>query len=104
MGCIDPQLIYGCEVAVDTSEALLGNMLAVQKSFFRRLLGLSKTAIIVATYTETGIIPLQFRGLELALRFLLYLLGRPANTYARAALNESLALDSQDKKSWIGDL
>ncbi|KAE9397031.1 hypothetical protein BT96DRAFT_966326 [Gymnopus androsaceus JB14] len=104
MGCIDPQLIYGCEVALDTSEALLANLIAVQKSFFRRLLGLSKTAIVVATYTETGIIPLQFRRLELALRFLSYLLGRPASTYVRAALEESLILDSQGKKSWIGDL
>ncbi|KAE9383613.1 hypothetical protein BT96DRAFT_968600 [Gymnopus androsaceus JB14] len=104
MGCIDPQLIYGCEVALDTSEALLANLIAVQKSFFRRLLGLSKTAIVVATYTETGIIPLQFRRLELALRFLSYLLGHPASTYVRAALEESLILDSQGKKPWIGDL
>ncbi|KAE9384037.1 hypothetical protein BT96DRAFT_754150, partial [Gymnopus androsaceus JB14] len=55
-------------------------------------------------YMETGIIPLRFCRLELALCFLSYLLACPANTYVREALNESLALDSQGKKSWIRDL
>ena len=56
MGCVDPHLIYGYEVAIDTSKTLLQLLVGVQTAFFRRLLGLSKTSIVVAIYTETGII------------------------------------------------
>jgi hypothetical protein len=103
-GCIDPHLIYGCEVAIDTSKALTDHLVGVQLSFFRRLLGLSKTSIKVSVYTETGIPPIQLRRLELALSTLQYLLDRSPDMYVRAALNESIALNSAGKKSWLGDL
>ncbi|KAE9399894.1 hypothetical protein BT96DRAFT_772923, partial [Gymnopus androsaceus JB14] len=64
-GCVDPHLIYGSEVGIDASKALIDQVINVQLAFFRRLLGLSKTSIRVAIYTETGIIPLQFRWLNL---------------------------------------
>ncbi|KAE9407514.1 hypothetical protein BT96DRAFT_809289, partial [Gymnopus androsaceus JB14] len=104
MGCIDPHLIYGSEVAIDASKALMDQFVNVQLAFFRRLLGLSKTSIRVAIYTETGIIPLQFRWLNLPLRALAYFLSRPTNTFVRAALNESIDLDSAGKKSWFKGL
>ncbi|KAE9397578.1 hypothetical protein BT96DRAFT_1035341, partial [Gymnopus androsaceus JB14] len=103
MGCVDPHLIYGSEVAIDASKALMDQVVNVQLAFFRRLLGLSKTSIRVAIYTETGIIPLQFRWLNLALRALAYFLSRPTNTFVRAALNESIDLDSAGKKSCASD-
>ncbi|KAE9395700.1 hypothetical protein BT96DRAFT_744866, partial [Gymnopus androsaceus JB14] len=104
MGCVDPHLIYGSEVAINASKALMDQVVNVQLAFFRRLLGLSKTSIRVAIYTETGIIPLQFRWLNLALRALAYFLSRPTNTFVRAALNESIDLDSAGKKSWFKGL
>ncbi|KAE9382713.1 hypothetical protein BT96DRAFT_845154, partial [Gymnopus androsaceus JB14] len=104
MGCVDPHLIYGCEVTLNTSSQLFDLLFDVQKAFFRRLLGLSKTSIKAAIFSETGIMPLQFRWLILALRSLSYFLKRPADTYVRAALNESISLHTQGKSSWFGDL
>ncbi|KAE9403744.1 hypothetical protein BT96DRAFT_1078628 [Gymnopus androsaceus JB14] len=104
MGCVDPHLIYGCEVAIDASKAHMDQVIGVQLAFFRRLLGLSKTSIRVAIYTETGIIPVQFRWLNLALRALAYFLSQPADTFIRAALNESIALESAGKRSWFRGL
>ncbi|KAE9396730.1 hypothetical protein BT96DRAFT_1039114 [Gymnopus androsaceus JB14] len=83
MGCVDPHLIYGCEAHMD-------QVIDVQLAFFHWLLGLSKTSIYVAIYTETGIIPVQFH--------------QPADTFIRAALNESIALDSAGKQSWFRGL
>ncbi|KAE9408324.1 hypothetical protein BT96DRAFT_754607, partial [Gymnopus androsaceus JB14] len=102
MGCVDPHLIYGCEVTLNTSSQLFDLLFDVQKAFFRRLLGLSKTSIKAAIFSETGIMPLQFRWLILALRSLSYFLKRPADTYVRAALNESISLHTQGKSSWFG--
>ncbi|KIK64615.1 hypothetical protein GYMLUDRAFT_131321, partial [Collybiopsis luxurians FD-317 M1] len=92
MGCIDPHFIYGCEVAIDASPTTILLLQNVQLSFFRRLLGLSKTSITAAVFSETGIMPLSFRRLMLALRFLGYCLGRPSDSYVRAALNDSSQL------------
>ncbi|KAF9058854.1 hypothetical protein BDP27DRAFT_1504073, partial [Rhodocollybia butyracea] len=105
MGCIDPHLIQGCEVAIDTSPTLIEQLNTIQLSFFRRLLGLSKTSIKVPIYiTETGIIPLHLRRLQLQIRSLAYFIDCPNNALVRAALNESIALNSSGHSSWFGDL
>ncbi|KAE9385459.1 hypothetical protein BT96DRAFT_892074 [Gymnopus androsaceus JB14] len=107
MGCIDPHLIYGCEVTPDTSKALLDKLVGVQLSFFRWLLGLSKTSIKVAVFSETGITystPIQFRRITLTIRYLAYLLSRPMDSYVRAALNKSITLQQAGYKTWFGDL
>ncbi|KAE9392850.1 hypothetical protein BT96DRAFT_751641, partial [Gymnopus androsaceus JB14] len=104
MGCVDPHLIYGCRVTLKTSSQLFDLLFDVQKAFFRHLLGLSKTSIKAAIFLETGIMPLQFCWLILALCSLSYFLKRPADTYVRAVLNESISLHTQGKCSWFGDL
>ncbi|KAF5387244.1 hypothetical protein D9757_006858 [Collybiopsis confluens] len=104
MGCIDPHLIYGCEIAIDTSTNTARPIYDIQLSFFRRLLGLSKTSITAAVFSETGIMPLSFRRLILAMRFLAYCLSRPSDSYVRSALNDSINLHVTGFKSWFGDL
>ena len=67
MGCVDPHLIYGCEVALNSNCQSFNLLYDVQKAFFRRLLGLSKTSIIAAIFSESGIMPLRLHWLLLAL-------------------------------------
>ena len=104
MGCVDPHLIYGCEVALNSKGQSFNLLFDVQKVFFRHLLGLSKTSIVATAFSETGTMPLQFCWLILALRSLHYFLSRPPDTYVRAALNESITMHTQGKRSWFGDL
>ncbi|KAJ7267675.1 hypothetical protein B0H12DRAFT_1209080 [Mycena haematopus] len=66
----------------------------VQISFLRQMLNMHKT----------GIMPLRVRRLILALGYLCYLLDLPDDHYARAALNSSLELAINGKKSWVNEL
>ncbi|KAF9068166.1 hypothetical protein BDP27DRAFT_1530114, partial [Rhodocollybia butyracea] len=104
MGCVDPHLTYGCEVTIDTCNSSSDVIYDVQKSFYRRLLGLSKTSIIAAIFAETGIMPLKHRRFLLQVRFLDYLLTRPLDCLARTALNDSINLHLCNKPSWFSDL
>ncbi|KAF8881102.1 hypothetical protein BD779DRAFT_1445762, partial [Infundibulicybe gibba] len=46
-------------------------------------------------YTETSVVPLRFRRLNLALRYLQYLIPLPNECYAGAALNDSVQLAAE---------
>ncbi|KIK60756.1 hypothetical protein GYMLUDRAFT_167255 [Collybiopsis luxurians FD-317 M1] len=60
MGCIDPHLTYGREIAINSSIDMALSLARVQTDFIRRLLGLSKKVSNIALYTETGIVPLLY--------------------------------------------
>ncbi|THU88498.1 hypothetical protein K435DRAFT_866256 [Dendrothele bispora CBS 962.96] len=104
MGCVDPHLIYGCEVVLDTSPSSAKKFHDVQISFFRRLLGLSNSSVIAALFSETGIAPILFRRLELATRYLIYAILCPTDTYVYAAIKESAKLHCEGSMSWFTDL
>jgi hypothetical protein len=69
----------------------------------RRLLGLPKNSPIVALFTETGLLPLKFRRLLMALKYLHYLADLPPSRLACKALEDSITLDKLSKSSWVKD-
>ncbi|EIW63804.1 uncharacterized protein TRAVEDRAFT_79418, partial [Trametes versicolor FP-101664 SS1] len=102
---LDPHLTGGCEIALDVRPSALDELEMIQHIFLRRALHVSKRSQIAPLHSETGIWPLRFRRLELALRFLRYLLtGQPALAYA--ALRESWTLANSDRPTptWWSDL
>ncbi|KAF8869305.1 hypothetical protein BD779DRAFT_1457832, partial [Infundibulicybe gibba] len=76
MSLMDPlaHLTHWCEIALDVDEGNLKGLEDVQEAFLRRLLGLNKRAMLAPLYTETSVVPLRFRRLNLALRYLQYLI------------------------------
>ncbi|EJD35770.1 hypothetical protein AURDEDRAFT_27592, partial [Auricularia subglabra TFB-10046 SS5] len=101
---IDPQLTQGCEIMPDATHLHIERLLAVQKLFIRRLLGVYARSLVAPLFTETGIWALQYRRLELTLRYLKYLLQSAPNMLVHAAIRDNLALASAGQKSWTSDL
>jgi hypothetical protein len=82
MAQIDPHLIAGCEVCLDVDMGLLGELKDVQHMFLRRLLGLNCRSLVDVLFTEAGVMPIQYRRVKLALKYLIYLLQLPPNRLA----------------------
>lgn len=59
------------------------------------------TAIL---YTESGVMPIQYRRILLALKHLKYVIQLPPNMYASAAFRDSLDLLQMGKPGWLGDI
>ena len=66
---VDPVLAFRCEVVLDGTHSMLAML-----------------------FTETGILPLIFCYVKLAIGYLIYLLQLPHSHYAYAALKESIHL------------
>ncbi|CCM06446.1 uncharacterized protein FIBRA_08710 [Fibroporia radiculosa] len=91
-----PHFTAACEVAFDARPAMADELLAVQTSFLRRMLGLNTRSMLVVLYSETGLWSLKYRRVALGLRYLLYVLEkRPALPYAAPAEVRALALEGQ---------
>ncbi|KAF7374664.1 RNA-directed DNA polymerase from mobile element jockey [Mycena sanguinolenta] len=101
---MDPHLTSGCEVCLDVDVSHLEELTDVQHEFLRRLLGLNRRSILAVLFTETGVIPLCYRRIILALGYLIYLMSLPANHLAYAAYHDSLLLERDHHPSWISDL
>jgi hypothetical protein len=101
---VEPHLLHGCEISVDTTRGLLERLQKVQNTFLRRLLGLWERSIRCILHTETGLAPVEYRRLEVALGNLQYLINLPEEHLARVALEEAMAMDREGAKSWVTDL
>ena len=55
-------------------------------------------------FTETAIIPIKYRRVITALKYLKYLLELPPDTYAAHAMRDSLSLASLGKPCWVMDI
>lgn len=104
MALVDPHLIHGCKVSLDTNKTSLAQLEEIQVAFLRRLLGLNQRSMLAPLFTETSLVPVRFRRIILALNFLKYLLSLPTERYARRALNDSIDLAANGKPSWVKDL
>ncbi|KAF7354570.1 Reverse transcriptase domain-containing protein [Mycena sanguinolenta] len=106
MSRVDCYLISGGEIALDVDSSLVDEMVEIQQSYLRRLLGLNSSSMLSVLYTETGQVPIKIRRLLRALSRLRYLLTLPdsEDRIARDALLDSLALFRARKASWIGDI
>ncbi|KAL0562791.1 hypothetical protein V5O48_019287, partial [Marasmius crinis-equi] len=67
---VDPHLTFGCEVSLDVDPSLLASLEDVQLAFLRRLLHVNSCSEKLFLFTETGMIPLRFRRIILALGYL----------------------------------
>ncbi|KAH6906935.1 hypothetical protein BKA70DRAFT_1285887 [Coprinopsis sp. MPI-PUGE-AT-0042] len=101
---VDSHLTHGCEVILDSNRSALSLLERTQKGFLRRMLGLGDHCIVVALYSETGVMPIVFRRLLLAIDYLRYLVALPMTHFARLAVEEALQLDLGGHQSWISRL
>ncbi|KZP22953.1 hypothetical protein FIBSPDRAFT_696257, partial [Athelia psychrophila] len=101
---VDPHLTAGCEVALDVDMRLLAPLQKVQHTFLQRLIGLNPKAMRAFCFSETGVLPLAYRRIILAARYLQYVLSRPADHLVACALRECELMYSQCAPNWLGDL
>ncbi|KAJ7760064.1 hypothetical protein DFH07DRAFT_691165, partial [Mycena maculata] len=105
MARVDPYLIAGCEVCLDIQDKSLKLLEKVQLKFLRRMLGVGSRCLKAVLFSETGIWPIKYRRLYLALKNLCHLLGlRDSDRPAWNALQESIALARAKQISWMTDL
>ncbi len=74
MARVDPHLIFGAEVILDVDGPVLEAMCSVQHAYIRRMLGLNKRSATAVLFTETGLWPIRYRRILLALQYLAYIL------------------------------
>ncbi|KIO25409.1 hypothetical protein M407DRAFT_75828, partial [Tulasnella calospora MUT 4182] len=82
---IDPQLTAACDVCLDTEQAHLHELQKVQESFIRRFIGIGDKALTAFLFTETGLWPLAYRRLSIAVKFLGYIISLPESHLAKVA-------------------
>jgi hypothetical protein len=104
MARIDPHLTFGCEVCPDISLALRELLEDVQHEFLRRLLGLHRRSTLAVLFSETGVLPVRFRRILLAIGYMQYLLSLPPKHLANAALRDSIALAQTGRPCWLSDI
>ncbi|KAJ7071673.1 hypothetical protein C8F01DRAFT_1047744 [Mycena amicta] len=106
MARVDPYLIAGCEIFPDVDDKSLRRLQKVENMYLRRILGLGSRSLTVVLFSETGIWPVKYRRVFLALKYLRYLLTLHAHDQHPArpawhALHESVALAQRRETSWI---
>lgn len=101
---IDPHLTHGCDVGPDATKGATQQLERAQNLYLRKLLRAGKRCPLAALFTETGVWPIRYRRADLLVRYLGYLLQRPAGCYARVALESSMDLFRRGKQSWYGDV
>ncbi|KAF8057021.1 hypothetical protein FPV67DRAFT_1430995 [Lyophyllum atratum] len=104
MARVDPYLTSGCEVALDVVTSQRESLEKVQHYYLRRMLGLPARSMLAVLFSETGLMPIRYRRLVLALKYLLYLLGLPRDRLASAAMREAYALALSGYGSWFSDM
>jgi hypothetical protein len=104
MARVDCYLISGCELSLDTDNALLKEHLEAQHMFLRRLLGLNSHSMLAILFTETGQMPVRIRRLLLALGRLEYMASLDPGRVVHSALLDSVALLREGKPGWATDL
>ncbi|KAJ7451917.1 hypothetical protein FB451DRAFT_1051101, partial [Mycena latifolia] len=101
---VDCYLISGCELALDTDDSLIRELVDVQHSFLRRLLGLNPHSMLAILFTETEQVPLRIRRILLALGRLMYMIAVEPGRVVQHALLDSIALLREGKPGWASDL
>jgi len=89
---VDPHLSFGADFMIDTKANGLKLLQDTQHAFLRRVLCLGDHSIITLLFTETGVWPIKYRRLDLALRYAAYLIQLPHDRLAWKAWVESVNL------------
>ncbi|KAJ7023006.1 hypothetical protein C8F04DRAFT_970604 [Mycena alexandri] len=74
MARVDPYLIAGGEICLDVHAKSLKLLEDVQCMFLRRMLGVRTRSMCAVLFSDTGIWPIKYRRVYLALKYLCYLL------------------------------
>lgn len=99
---IEPHLIWLASVSVDSVKMDVRKLSVVQETFLRRILCVSSTCSTSFLFTETGMWPIVFRRLQIALRYLKHLLESDDLPFPKAALRHSFTLASKGSPSgWV---
>jgi hypothetical protein len=101
---IDPHLTFRCEVCLDVTHAHVSKLEDVQNEFLCCLLGLNRQSVLTVLFSETGIIPLHYRRLSLAISYLTHLMSLPQNHFAGVAYRDSVQLANDGQPCWLTDL
>ncbi|PPQ72667.1 hypothetical protein CVT25_007993, partial [Psilocybe cyanescens] len=104
MARVDPHLIHGCEVVLDVDSSSLLLLEKIQLEGLRRILGLGPRCMRAVLFTESGIMPIAYRRVILALRYVAYLWESPIHRLVRIAFEDSKRLLQDNKPCWLGDL
>jgi hypothetical protein len=104
MALMDPHLTHGAEISLDINLPLLEKLEDIQRLFLCRLLNVGEKCMNAFLFTETAVIPLKYRRIITALKYLKYLLLLPPDLYAAHAMQDSISLASVGKPSWIMDI
>ncbi|KAF8173440.1 hypothetical protein BJ912DRAFT_818614, partial [Pholiota molesta] len=83
---------------------LLAKLEDVQQHFIRRMLSVGEKCPTSLLFTETAIVPIRYRRIIYALRYLKYLLQMPKESYVHHALRDSIRLAKEGKQCWIMDI
>ncbi|TEB28172.1 hypothetical protein FA13DRAFT_1573133, partial [Coprinellus micaceus] len=81
----------------------LEQLTGVQEGYLRSVLDVGKLCMLVILFTELGLIPLEYRRLELALVFMQYAVQCPRGHYVREALCETVRMDFEGLSGWFSD-
>ncbi|KAJ6524359.1 hypothetical protein B0H19DRAFT_843281, partial [Mycena capillaripes] len=77
---------------------------SIQLKFLRRMLGLGARSMRAVSFSETGVWPIRYRRVYLALKNLCYWIELDHERPAWSALQESLGLARNKQIAWINDL
>lgn len=101
---VDPHLTAACEVSLDVDMRLLKPLQKVQLTYLQRLIGLNPRAMRAFCFSETGVLPLAYRRIILAVRYLQYILSREPDHLVACALRECEIMYAAGAPCWLGDL
>ncbi|KAF8912055.1 hypothetical protein CPB84DRAFT_749360 [Gymnopilus junonius] len=104
MARVDPHLVHGCEVAVDIHPPSFKLLDDVHVFGLRRILQVGSHSVKVALYTETGVLPLNYRHAKLQLCCVQYLIALPREQLAAAGYRDAVQLLQNGKPGWFGDI
>ena len=77
MALMDPHLTHGAKISLDINPPLLEKLEEIQHLFLSRLLNVGEKCMNAVLFTETAVIPIKYRRIITALKYLKYLLQLP---------------------------
>jgi hypothetical protein len=76
----------------------------VQNEYLCRLLSLNRHSVLAILFSKTGIIPLRYRQLSLAISYLAHLMSLPPTHIASIAYRDSIQITRDGLPCWLLDL
>ncbi|KAF5383608.1 hypothetical protein D9615_003499 [Tricholomella constricta] len=101
---VDPYLTSAAEVILDTTAPHWEGLEKVQCYYLRRMLHIHARSVKAVLFSETGLLPIRYRRVVLALGFLKHVVCLPEDRLVWRAMAESFKLARMGHGSWVTDL